>query len=41
MSEMYFFDTYALIETGKENPNYEPYKENVNIILRENLKIKS
>lgn len=33
MSRKYFFDTYALIELGSGNPNYEPYKEDVVIFL--------
>lgn len=33
MNESFFFDTYALIEVGKNNPNYEPYKEDVKIFL--------
>lgn len=33
MNRTFFFDTYALIEIGKNNPQYEQYKENVNMIL--------
>jgi len=33
MPHRFYFDTYALIELGKGNPNYEPYKENVKILL--------
>ncbi len=33
MNRIFFFDTYALIEIGRENPNYAPYKENVKILL--------
>ena len=32
MNETYFFDTYAIIEIFKGNPNYQPYT-NANIIL--------
>ena len=33
MTSTFFFDTYALIEIGKNNPNYEPYKKNVKIFI--------
>ena len=33
MIKRFYFDTYALIEIGKGNPKYEPYKEDVMIIL--------
>lgn len=33
MTKRFYFDTYALIEIGKGNPKYEPYKEDVQIIL--------
>ena len=33
MTKPFFFDTYALIEIGKNNPRYEPYKESVKIFL--------
>ena len=29
----YYFDTYALVEIGKENPNYNLYKNNKKIVL--------
>ena len=29
----YYFDTYALVEIGKENPNYKKYKGNIKIVL--------
>lgn len=29
----YYFDTYTLIELGKENPNYNCYKNNIKIVL--------
>jgi predicted nucleic acid-binding protein len=33
MNKSFFFDTYALIEIGKNNPNYEPYREDVKIFI--------
>ena len=33
MSKSLFFDTYSLIEIGKDNPNYEPYKKDIKMIL--------
>jgi len=33
MTRAFFFDTYALIEIYKENPNYNYYKEDVIILL--------
>ena len=33
MSKAFFFDTYALIEIGKNNPHYAIYKEDVRMIL--------
>lgn len=33
MADSYYFDTYALIEIGKGNPRYEPYKKDVKVIL--------
>ena len=33
MADTYFFDTYALIEVGKGNPGYEPYKKNIKVLL--------
>ena len=33
MTKAFYFDTYALIEIGKGNKNYEPYKQNVKVIL--------
>lgn len=33
MTKKLFFDTYALIELGKSNPNYEPYSKDVVIFL--------
>jgi predicted nucleic acid-binding protein len=33
MIKRFYLDTYALIEIGKGNPKYEPYKEDVMIIL--------
>ena len=33
MTDILFFDTYALIEIYKENQNYNPYKEDVIILL--------
>lgn len=33
MSRAFFFDTYALIEIGKNNPRYELYKENIKMII--------
>ena len=33
MAEAYYFDTYALIEIGKGNPNYEPYKKDIKVLL--------
>ncbi len=29
----FFFDTYALVEITKANPNYQPYVEKVGIML--------
>ena len=33
MTKSLFFDTYALIEIGKNNPNYESYKKDVKIFI--------
>lgn len=33
MSKKFYFDTYALIEIYKSNPNYEPYSKDVVILL--------
>ncbi len=33
MTKKFYFDTYALIEIGAGNPNYEPYTEGIVIIL--------
>ena len=33
MTKALFFDTYALIEIGKNNINYEPYKTDVKIFI--------
>ncbi len=33
MTKTLFFDTYALIELGKNNPNYKGYREGVKIVL--------
>lgn len=33
MAKKFFFDTYALIEIGKGNPKYEPYRKDVMIFL--------
>ena len=33
MVQKYYFDTYSLIEIGKENPTYRKYKEGIKIIL--------
>ena len=33
MTKRFYFDTYSLIEIGKGNPKYEPYKEDVQILL--------
>ena len=33
MTKKFFFDTYALIELGQSNPNYEPYSKDVIILL--------
>ena len=33
MDRKFFFDTYALIEVDKGNPNYLPYKKDIKIIL--------
>jgi len=33
MNKKYFFDTYALIEIYKGNPNYEKYRDGINLIL--------
>ena len=33
MTKVFFFDTYALIEIGKNNSGYEPYKKNVKIFI--------
>ena len=35
MTKTFFFDTYALIELGKNNPSYNNYKEDVKILLTE------
>lgn len=29
----FYFDTYALVEIGKQNPGYENYKENIKVVL--------
>ena len=34
---IYFFDSYAIIEILKENPNYEPYKDKIVTITLFNL----
>ena len=33
MAKKFYFDTYALIEIGKSNPKYEPYKDGVIILV--------
>jgi len=33
MTKKFYFDTYALIEIGVGNPNYEPYSKDVVILL--------
>ena len=33
MTKKFYFDTYALVEISKGNPNYEPYKEDVIVLL--------
>ena len=33
MTKVLFFDTYALIEIGKNNPHYESYKKDVKIFI--------
>src|SRR3989344_907661 len=33
MSSKFFFDTYALVEIGKGNPNYLKFRENVGMVL--------
>mgnify|MGYP001571332325 CR=1 FL=1 len=33
MTKRFYFDTYALIEIGKSNLKYEPYKDDVQILL--------
>ena len=33
MSDTYYFDTYALVEIGKESVAYQKYKENIKIVL--------
>ncbi len=33
ITKVFFFDTCALIEIGKDNPNYKPYKTDVKMIL--------
>ena len=33
MSKTFYFDTYALIEIGKDNPSYIPYEKGVKIML--------
>lgn len=33
MTKAFFFDTYALIEIGKNNLNYESYKKDVKIFI--------
>ncbi len=35
MIKKFYFDTYALVEIYKGNPNYEPYREEVEMILNE------
>ena len=32
MTNKFFFDTYALVEIAKSNPNYEKYKEGIGIL---------
>ena len=33
MTKVFFFDTYALIEIGKNNPNYESYRKDVKMFI--------
>lgn len=33
MADAYYFDTYALIEIGRGNPDYEHYKKDVKVFL--------
>lgn len=33
MSERFYFDTYALVEIFKGNPNYEKYKKDIYLII--------
>lgn len=33
MTKSFFFDTYALIEIGKDNDNYKLYKKNIKILV--------
>lgn len=33
MSKLFYFDTYALVEVYKGNPNYEKYTKDVGMIL--------
>lgn len=33
MTKKFFFDTYALVEIGKNNPNYGPYKNDVKVFI--------
>lgn len=33
MIKQFYFDTYALIEISKGNPEYEPYKEGIKVML--------
>ena len=33
MTRRFYFDTYALIEIGKHNPNFRPYKEGITVLL--------
>ena len=35
MINKFYFDTYALVEIYKGNPNYEGYKEDVDLMLNE------
>jgi len=33
LTEVFYFDTYALVEIARGNPNYSKYRESVNIML--------
>ncbi len=33
LTEVFYFDTYALVEIARGNPNYSKYSESVNIML--------